>query len=200
MRPLARGRRPGGGRPCSAPGRASRGVRGGAPTSDPPHPSVPRGNLVQTVDVLGHHGHPGARQREAGERIVSRIGPAAPHELPAPAVPFPDEARVTPERFRGREFLRAVRPPEAALATERGHPRLRAHPRSGEHEHRACVRKQRARSLSTIPPCAAFRSACTGSPPPPACASRPVVPLIRLAAPPTRARASPRAGRPPLEG
>jgi hypothetical protein len=76
------------------------------------------GRCMQPINVLGDDRHAGARECQAGDREVRRVGCTAGDDLTTPAVPLPDQARVACERLRSREVLDTVVLPEAVLATK----------------------------------------------------------------------------------
>src|SRR5262249_57875037 len=91
---------------------------------------------VEAVDVLRREQETVADPfLEPRQRQVPGVRRDAAGAVAALGVEPPHERRVATEALRGRDLLDAVSLPQPAGAAERGNPRLRGHPGSGEDEH-----------------------------------------------------------------
>ena len=92
---------------------------------------------VQPVYNLGYDGQrTWVHLPEPNQGVITGVrGDPANRHQPA-CIPAKNARRVTLESLRRGQFPGIVPRPEARLGiTESGHPRLRRHPRTGEHQH-----------------------------------------------------------------
>ena len=93
------------------------------------------GPRVQPIDVLGEQEEGGDLLLQLRYRPVTGVGLGIVADLLAPAVPLPDQVRVTGEGLGGGELGGVEAPPEAALASEGRDAGLGGDASAGDHEH-----------------------------------------------------------------
>ena len=70
---------------------------------------------MQAVHVLGYEGEIKSPALELRQHPVAQVRRGLRHEGASPLLPLPYEARISSERFRGRELLRVVACPEPGM-------------------------------------------------------------------------------------